>query len=71
MARQTRGPYPSADEIAERAHELFLSGGRRVAMIPEYWRAAERELLQRAADRILASQPPAPQPQKRKRPTLD
>jgi hypothetical protein len=35
---------PSADEIAARAHELFISGGRRIALIPEYWRAAGREL---------------------------
>jgi hypothetical protein len=68
MASQTRGPYPTADEIAERAHQLFLAGGRRVALIPEYWRAAERELLQRAADRVLSTQPAVqPQPQKRKR----
>jgi hypothetical protein len=47
-------PFPTADAIAERAHDLFLAGGRRVAMIPVYWREAERELLQLAADRIIA-----------------
>jgi hypothetical protein len=41
-------PFPTADEIAARAHELFTTGGRRIAMIPEYWRVAERELRQRA-----------------------
>jgi hypothetical protein len=45
--------YPTADEIAERAHALFISGGRRIACIPEYWRTAEAELLDRAARRVL------------------
>jgi hypothetical protein len=45
--------YPSADEIAERAHELFISGGRRIARIPDYWRTAEAELLAQAAQRVL------------------
>ena len=53
MAARDAGPYPTADEIAARAHELFTSDGRRVSMIREYWRAAERELLQRAADRFI------------------
>jgi len=53
MAARDAGPYPTADEIAARAHELFTSDGRRVSMIQEYWRAAERELLQRAADRFI------------------
>jgi hypothetical protein len=44
--------YPTADEIAERAHELFISGGRRIARIPDYWRMAEAELLTQAAQRI-------------------
>jgi hypothetical protein len=51
---RTAGPFPTADEIAERAYELFLAGGRRVAMIPVYWREAERELLRRGADRFIA-----------------
>jgi hypothetical protein len=34
---------------------MFMSGGRRVSMIREYWRAAERELLDRAADRFIVS----------------
>jgi hypothetical protein len=45
--------YPTADEIAERAHALFITGGRRIACIPEYWRTAEAELLDRAARRVL------------------
>jgi hypothetical protein len=44
--------YPTADEIAERAHQLFISGGRRIARIPDYWRMAEAELLIQAAQRI-------------------
>jgi hypothetical protein len=53
MAARDDDPYPTADEIAALAHELFTSGGRRMSMIQEYWRAAERELLQRAADRFI------------------
>jgi len=44
-------PFPSADEIARLAHELFVGGGRRITLIPEYWRRAERELLDRAVRR--------------------
>jgi hypothetical protein len=55
----SRSPFPSADEIAERAHDLFVTGGRRVARIPEYWRIAETELLERAAYRVLNQQPSA------------
>ena len=51
MSMRERAPFPTADEIAARAHELFASGGRRVSLIPEYWRTAERELLARAEDR--------------------
>jgi hypothetical protein len=39
--------FPTANQIAERAHELFVSGGRRVSKIPEYWRTAEADLLNR------------------------
>lgn len=47
-------PFPTSDQIAARAHELFVSGGRRLQQIPECWRAAEQELLDRAARRLLA-----------------
>ena len=52
--------YPSADDIADRAHALFLKSGRRIAGIPECWRAAEEELLDREARRICRDgvQPP-------------
>lgn len=45
--------YPSVDQIAERAHELFITGGRRIARIPDYWRAAEAELLAQAAQKVI------------------
>jgi hypothetical protein len=47
--------YPSVDQIAARVHELFISGGRRIARIPEYWRAAEAELLERAARKVIVA----------------
>jgi hypothetical protein len=56
MPKTSREPFPSADEIAARAHELFATGGRRIALIPEYWRTAERELLADAADRVLSDE---------------
>jgi len=58
---------PTADEIAARAHELFLAGGRRVAMIPHYWLDAERELMRRAAERNGETGPPVPRPPHRRR----
>jgi len=47
--------YPSVDQIAERAHELFITGGRRIARIPDYWRAAEAELLAQAAQKVIVA----------------
>jgi hypothetical protein len=47
--------YPSVDQIAARAHELFISGGRRIARITDYWRAAEAELLAQAARKIIVA----------------
>ena len=47
--------YPTVDQIAERAHELFISGGRRIARIPDYWRAAEAELLAQAAQKVIVA----------------
>jgi hypothetical protein len=45
--------FPSHDDIAVRAHAHFVRGGRRITQIPEYWRAAESELLDEAARRVL------------------
>ena len=53
-------PYPTVDEIASRAHELFVSHGRRLNDIPEHWRAAEQELLERAARSAIAQAGPPP-----------
>jgi hypothetical protein len=38
--------FPTPDEIASRAHALFIAGGRRLTKIAEYWRQAEQELLE-------------------------
>jgi hypothetical protein len=46
--------YPTTDEIARRAHDLFVAGGRRLTKIFEYWQRAEQELLDIAARRTLA-----------------
>lgn len=45
--------FPTAEEIGERAHEFFVSGGGQLVKIPEYWREAEDELLERAARGVL------------------
>jgi hypothetical protein len=44
--------FPSFDEIAARAHQLFLRDGQRDDTIADCWRRAEHELLTRAALRI-------------------
>jgi hypothetical protein len=49
--------YPSPDDIASRAHAHFVRGGRQITRIPEYWRAAEAELLDEAARRVLQPHP--------------
>jgi hypothetical protein len=46
--------FPTADQIAARAHTLFVSGGRRLTDLPEHWQRAEEELLDEAARRTLA-----------------
>ena len=48
-------PFPTSDEIAARAHDLFVSGGRQIRRIREYWLIAERELLEKAAARTLGT----------------
>jgi hypothetical protein len=53
-------PYPSTDDIAARAHALFVRGGRILTLLPEYWRIAEAELLDAAAQRLLGPQRPPP-----------
>ena len=43
---------PTCDEIAARAHQLFVADGRRLSRLAEYWHRAETELLERAFDRV-------------------
>jgi hypothetical protein len=52
--------FPTPDEIASRAHALFVLDGRHLTKISEYWRRAEQELLDRGARRVLegAGRPP-------------
>ena len=54
MPKRECDPFPSADDISDRAYELFISDGRDPSQIPRCWRQAEMELLMRAADRIIA-----------------
>lgn len=58
-SRQLRIPspldtFPTANEIAERAHDLFVAEGRRVTRIFDYWQQAEQELLDLAVRKTLA-----------------
>jgi len=48
---------PTSDEIAARAHELFVADGRRVSRLTAHWERAEQELLDRAFKRLLTSKP--------------
>ena len=45
-------PFPTTDEIAARAHELFVAGGRQIRRISDHWRQAEHDLLDKAARRF-------------------
>lgn len=45
--------FPTFDEIARRAHELFVAEGRRVDRVFDCWNRAEDELLDRAARRVI------------------
>jgi hypothetical protein len=45
--------FPTANEIASRAHDLFVTEGRRLTRIFEYWERAEQELLDRGARRAV------------------
>ena len=45
--------FPTFDEIAERAYELFVAEGKRVERVFECWQRAETELLERAARRVI------------------
>jgi Protein of unknown function (DUF2934) len=45
--------FPTPDEIADRAYELFIDAGSRAEHEADYWRRAEDELLDRAARRVI------------------
>jgi hypothetical protein len=51
--RRSVNSYPTTNEIAERAHQIFLSEGRRLDRLSECWRRAENELLDIAARRTI------------------
>ena len=53
-AVQRAGIFPSVEEIAMRADELFVAGGRRIGSKLDCGRRAEDELLEQAARRALA-----------------
>ena len=55
MSDDAEEAFPTIDKIAARAHELFVNGGRNIVCIPACWRAAEDELLDRAARRVIGS----------------
>jgi hypothetical protein len=46
-------PFPSIDDIAQRAHALWIADGRRPDTVVACWRRAEDELLERAAGRTV------------------
>jgi DUF2934 family protein len=45
--------FPTFDEIAERAYQLFVADGKRVERVFDHWQRAEDELLDRAARRVI------------------
>ena len=45
--------FPTFDEIAERAHELFVAEGKPVDRVFDCWSRAEAELLERAASKVI------------------
>jgi hypothetical protein len=49
-----RDVFPSFDEIAQRAHEIFVAQGKPIGRAVECWHLAEDELLDRAARRAIA-----------------
>jgi len=45
--------FPTFDEIACRAYELFLADGKKIERVFQCWYRAEDELLDRAARRVI------------------
>jgi hypothetical protein len=50
---RTDNVFPTFDEIAARAYELFVAEGKRVERVFDCWQRAETELLERAARRAI------------------
>jgi hypothetical protein len=48
---------PTSDEIASRAHELFIADGRRLSTLATHWERAEQELLDRAFKKLSSTMP--------------
>ena len=46
--------FPTDDEVAARAHQLFVARGERLELLEECWKRAQDELLDRDARRIRA-----------------
>jgi hypothetical protein len=46
-------PFPSIDDISDRAHMLWIADGRRPDGVVACWRRAEDDLLDRAAQRTV------------------
>ncbi len=45
--------FPTFDEIAHRAYEIFVAEGRHIERVFDCWDRAEQELLDRAARRVI------------------
>jgi hypothetical protein len=45
--------FPTFDEIAARAYQLYVSDGERVERVFDCWNRAEDELLDAAARRVI------------------
>ena len=53
MTSERDSPFPSRDEIARRARELFIQRGRPSGPATQFWFEAEQQLLSRAARLVL------------------
>jgi len=58
-ADRPRDPFPTSDEISDRAYEMFLRDRVLNGNRGRCWREAENELLDRAARRALNGHQPA------------
>jgi hypothetical protein len=65
MERALRDIYPSDDEIAERAFELYLTARERHVNASDHWLRAEEELLNLAALKAVRPHAKPPKPWRR------